>query len=80
MKKLTVYTEERGVVRLKEGVTLDQYKVKHPDAIKVCVPCLKTLERWSSDCGCKSLDGCWVEPDGTCEHGRPSWLLALGYI
>lgn len=23
---------------------------------------------------------CVVEPDGYCEHGRPSWLLAYGLI
>jgi hypothetical protein len=25
-------------------------------------------------------DGCEVEPDGTCPHGNPSILLALGMI
>ena len=30
--------------------------------------------------GCEATDGCWVEPDGSCEHGRPSWLLVLGLI
>jgi hypothetical protein len=30
--------------------------------------------------GCEATDGCWVEPDGHCEHGQPSWLLALGLI
>lgn len=28
----------------------------------------------------EALDGCRVEPDGTCKHNYPSWLLALGYI
>lgn len=23
---------------------------------------------------------CYVDPDGCCEHGRPSWLLVLGMI
>jgi hypothetical protein len=32
------------------------------------------------DGGCEATDGCWVEPDGTCDHGQPSWLLALGLI
>lgn len=79
--KITVYTKERGVRRLKDGITLEQYQIKHPDAIQTCkVPCVKTLEKWSNDCGCKAVDGCWVEPDGTCDHGHPSWLLALGYV
>lgn len=30
--------------------------------------------------GCDATDGCWVEPDGTCEHGHPSWALRLGLI
>ncbi len=43
-------------------------------------PSLKTLERWSFDGVAKATDGCRVEPDGTCEHGKPSWLVELGYI
>ena len=27
-----------------------------------------------------TLDGCYVEPDGHCPHGYPSWLLYLGMI
>jgi hypothetical protein len=81
MKKITVYCAERGVRRLKEGVTLETYQQKHPDAIKICrVPSIKTLEEWNSDGGCEAIDGCWTEPDGTCEHGKPSWLVALNMI
>jgi hypothetical protein len=43
-------------------------------------PDLETLEEWSADGGCEATDGCWVEPDGTCEHLHPSWLLQLGMI
>jgi hypothetical protein len=32
------------------------------------------------DGGCEAIDGCFVEPDGTCQHGQPSWLLALELI
>jgi len=78
--KLTVYSNERGVRTLKDGITLDYYQSKYPSAIKVKKPSTKTLERWSSDCGCESIDGCWVEPDGECDHGFPSWLTAMGYI
>jgi hypothetical protein len=28
----------------------------------------------------EATDGCYVEPDGVCEHGHPSWLLYWGYI
>ena len=27
-----------------------------------------------------ATDGCWVEPDGECDHGHPSWLVELGLI
>jgi hypothetical protein len=43
-------------------------------------PSIKQLEEWLSDGGCEAQDGCWVEADGTCPHGSPSWLLALGWI
>ena len=79
--KITVYTKERGVRTLKEGITLEKYQEKFPDAIKVRKPPSESmLEKWYSDGGCKALDGCWVEPDGHCSHGFESWLLALGWI
>lgn len=80
MKKIKVYSKERGIRVLKPGVTLEQYKEKCPSAIKVSVPSAKTLEKWDSEGGCKAIDGCWVEPDGVCPHGYNSWLLELGYI
>lgn len=44
------------------------------------VPDIDTLQHWLFDAGAEATDGCWVEPDGMCEHGHPSWLLRLGYI
>lgn len=29
---------------------------------------------------CEAVDGCITEPDGRCEHGYPSWPIALGII
>jgi hypothetical protein len=43
-------------------------------------PPLEQLLEWQEEDGCEATDGCWVEPDGRCEHGKPSWLLALGLI
>lgn len=43
-------------------------------------PDIEQLIEWESDGGCEATDGCWVEPDGTCEHGYRSWLLVLGMI
>lgn len=48
-------------------------KVKKP-------PSLATMERWVSNGVAKATDGCRVEPDGHCQHGKPSWLIKLGYI
>lgn len=44
-------------------------------------PDTETIEEWlNDDGGCEATDGCWVEPDGTCPHGHPSWFLVLGLI
>ena len=44
-------------------------------------PSLEERQRQvEEDGGCEATDGCFVEPDGTCDHGQPSWLLALGLI
>ncbi len=43
-------------------------------------PSVDQLEEWLEAGGCEALDGCWVEPDGVCPHGSPSWLLHLGLI
>lgn len=44
-------------------------------------PDLDTIESWIMDSSdTEAVDGCIVEPDGTCEHGSPSWLLVLGII
>ncbi len=43
-------------------------------------PSLRTLMAWEEEGGCEATDGCWVEPDGTCEHGAESWLLVMGMI
>ncbi len=44
------------------------------------VPSLKTLEHWLANGVAKATDGCTVEPDGRCAHGKLSWFLVLGVI
>lgn len=44
------------------------------------MPDMETLMAWEEDGGCEATDGCWVEPDGVCEHGKKSWLLVAGLI
>jgi hypothetical protein len=44
-------------------------------------PSLEQLEDWAIfDGDCESTDGCRVDPDGSCEHGHPSWLRRLGLV
>jgi hypothetical protein len=43
-------------------------------------PSIRTMEHWVMDGVAKATDGCRVEPDGHCQHDKPSWLLELGYI
>ena len=43
-------------------------------------PSVARLREWDRDGGCEATDGCWVEPDGECEHGHPSWLIRMGLI
>ena len=77
---MKVISKERGLRQLKQGASFADYKSKYPSARKAKVPSIKTLERWSNDCVCKTPDGCRVEPDGICPHGWNSWLIILGYM
>jgi hypothetical protein len=45
-------------------------------------PDVETLIAWEAEGGCEAAcpHHCWVEADGTCPHGNPSWLLKLGLI
>jgi len=45
-------------------------------------PGVETLMAWEAQGGCEAAcpHHCWIEPDGRCPHGNPSWLLKLGLI
>jgi hypothetical protein len=43
-------------------------------------PTPETIEEWLAQGGAEAVDECWVEPDGHCEQGEPSWLLRLDLI
>jgi hypothetical protein len=45
-------------------------------------PDVETLIAWEAEGGCEAAcpHHCWVEADGTCTHGHPSWLIKLGLI
>ena len=53
----------------------DDLEILFPD-----VPSMETLADWADDGGCEATDGCWVEVDGHCPHGRPSWALVMGLV
>ena len=40
-------------------------------------PDYAVLQEWERQGGCQATDGCYVEADGECEHGYPSWLVFL---
>jgi hypothetical protein len=47
----------------------------------VRTPSYEQLEEWMDEGGgCEATDGCWVEPDGICEHGHESWLVVMGLV
>ena len=58
------------------------FSIRTPDkrTIKYTKPDIDQLQMWEEEGGCETPDGCWVEPDGTCEHGHKSWLLIMGMI
>ena len=60
------------------GSTASNEKTSHASE----PPDLATLMQWEADGGCEAAcpHACWVEPDGICPHGNPSWLLKLGFI
>jgi len=78
--------KENGTIRtLKSGVDFKEYQNKMYDkgfsAIKIRKPTMRELEEICFDSICEAVDGCEpVELDGTCEHGFPSIIRALGMI
>ena len=63
-----------SVVPSRTGKPAEEPKLRPPD--------VETLIEWEFEGGCEAAcpHRCWVEPDGTCTHGNPSWLLRLGLI
>ena len=59
---------------------MNQEEKPMPDEKQKKRPSLRQLKEWEREAGCEATDGCWVEPDGECEHGCKSWLLELGMI
>lgn len=41
------------------------------------VPSFEQVQAWVFDSMAEATDGCTVEGDGRCKHGKPSWLKVL---
>ena len=50
------------------------------DDLMADAPDWETLTDWVDDGGCEATDGCWVEVDGVCPHGKRSWALVMGLV
>ena len=81
--------QELVVVLLKPEDRTSTYRVRAIPAesekkgfSKLQPPDIETLLAWDEEGGCEAACpyGCWVEPDGTCEHGNPNWLIVMGLI
>jgi hypothetical protein len=84
MKKQYVLVNGR-IMSIKDGLNVEDAiaaLVARGRTVEKCKkpPTLKTLTKWSMDGVAKATDGCKVEPDGTCPHGKKSWLLVMGVI
>lgn len=83
-KGILVWHPQRGVRRLKPGVTIETYRERvpsTPQAIEISrIPKFQTLERWIEDGVARAIDGCRVEIDGDCPHGYPAWTKYLGFV
>ena len=62
------------------GSRVKQSQPEPPAEVRPEPPDLETLMQWEDEGFCQATDGCVVEPDGVCSHGKRSWLLELGLI
>jgi hypothetical protein len=69
-----------ATVEMRSGRVIHLKSTSIAKALGYGLPDNEQLGEWVCDSTCESLDGCTVEPDGTCEHGFPSWLLAMGLM
>jgi hypothetical protein len=66
--------------RLRNGDAMAMYDRVDERPAEILTPSVEDLEAMMDDGFSVALDGCTVEPDGTCGHGSKSWLLVLGMI
>ena len=78
-----IYTDKLGLRSVKLSATMQDVYKHYPDALIIQDGELPDDDRLASmlcDEGCETPCGCWVEPDGRCKHGNPSWLRVMGMI
>lgn len=72
------------MARISARETLKSEGVNVTDGLKVldCPKAMEALGEMVTDSTCPACcdEGCVVEPDGECEHGCPSVLIALGLM
>lgn len=76
----TEVNEVRKIPTSKKELDDPEYLAPPDEELEAEPPELETLMAWMDEGGCEAPDGCWVEPDGTCPHGKQSWLLILNLI
>jgi len=67
------YAEARRPVRTYHGIN-------SPVEGRTAQPSEDQMMAWIVSGVCEATDGCFMEPDGYCEHRYPSWFLYLGFI
>ena len=85
MKGNWILKNKQHVRQYKKFASAGYLKAKYPHNEYETVPKppgITKLERYMDRgiCPCCGPCDCMIEPDGHCEHGYPSWLLALSVI
>ncbi len=71
-REIELKSRARFIKEIPEGDPVPKFAQKQPS--------VETMTRWMDEGYARATDGCCVEPDGRCEHGKPSWLLQMGLI
>ena len=56
------------------------YECEYCGYVSEPMPDAETMTDWMNDGGCETPCGCWVEPDGKCQHGNFSWMILQGLL
>ena len=76
LQKESTKPSTRNPYRIKASKALQEEGFDGPEGLEA----FSHQILWDGECRACCTEGCMVEPDGTCHHGCPSILLALGMI